>query len=82
MVDFRTVSERGLLASDLYRGSRILRVHTPKSMYERKPIPRTFGGISTRSMTGVRRPLRNTISNAGSTLGFANRYHADPLAPW
>ncbi len=27
MVDFKTVSERGLLASDLYRGSWILRVH-------------------------------------------------------
>ena len=44
--------------------------------------PSVFGGISNRSMTGVRRPLRNTISNAGSTLGLANRYQAAADAPW
>ena len=32
-------------------------------------------------ITGVRRPFRKTISNAGRTFGLANKYQALPLAP-
>ncbi len=65
MVDFRTVSERGLLASDLYRGSWILRVHAEvdvRAEAHAEDVRWHFDALDNWRSP----PLRNTISNAGS----------------
>ncbi len=70
-----------LFAGHLHSSARVLRIHAKVDVgaeAHAEGVRRHFDTLD----DGVRRPLRNTISNAGSTLGLANRYQAEPLAPW
>ncbi len=81
MVGFRAVRRRGLLAGDLHSGAWVLRVHTEvdvRTKAHAERVGRHLNAFDDRRTSTI----KEHDLKGGSTFGLANRYQAEPLAPW